>query len=360
MEIDNQLTSDAFKLLKKLIKTPSFSKEEGATADLLAEYFRERNIPYSRLDNNIWSRNKYFNKDIPTVLLNSHHDTVRPNKGYTKNPFKAIEEEGKLYGLGSNDAGGALVCLLATFEYFYHRSDLSFNLIFAGTAEEEISGKNGIELLLPKLGEIYLGIVGEPTLMKAAVSEKGLMVIDGVVNGKAGHAAREEGVNAIYKSLDDLVWLRDFKFEKVSPTLGKMKHTVTICNAGSQHNVVPDELIYTIDVRLTDAYSMSEAFEILDKNTNATLKARSMRLSPSSLPQGHEMFQTLKDKGIDMYGSPTLSDQALMPFDTFKMGPGDSARSHTPDEFIFIREIEDGVKGYIELLRAFHNRRRQS
>lgn len=360
MEIDPQLISDATQLLKKLIKTPSLSREEDETADLLQEYFRERNIPFSRLENNIWSRNKFFNKELPTILLNSHHDTVKPNNGYTKNPFEAFVEDGKLYGLGSNDAGGALVSLLAAYEYFYHRSDLSFNLIFAGTAEEEISGKNGIELLLPKLGEINLGIVGEPTLMKAAVSEKGLMVIDGIVKGKAGHAAREEGENAIYKSLEDLAWLRDFRFEKVSETLGEMKHTVTICNAGSQHNVVPDELVYTIDVRLTDAYSMSEVFDILNKNTIATLKARSMRLNPSSLPATHEMYAIIKSKGIEMYGSPTLSDQALMPFATMKMGPGDSARSHTPDEFIFISEIEQGINGYIALLRAFQQSRRQS
>lgn len=351
MQLDSQLIQDAISLLKKLIAMPSFSKDESGTAAILEEHFRERNIPFSRQENNIWARNMYFNKKLPTILLNSHHDTVKPNAAYTKDPFEAIEEDGKLYGLGSNDAGGPLVCLLAVFEHFYYRSDLSFNLIVAATAEEEISGKNGIEALLSILPEIELAIVGEPTLLNAAIAEKGLMVIDAEVLGKAGHAAREEGENAIYKALEDLHWFKTFVYPKESESLGKMKQSVTVCAAGSQHNVVPSVFSYTIDVRITDAYTMEEVLEIIDQNTLATIKPRSLRLKPSGLPKDHFLHKILKDLGVDSYGSPTLSDQALMPFYSIKIGPGDSARSHTADEFIYLSEIGRGIETYEDLLK---------
>lgn len=360
MHIEKSLITDATELLKKLIAQPSFSREEKGTAGIIQEHLSARNIPFSRLDNNIWARNKYFSKDLPSILLNSHHDTVKPNAGYTKDPFTPLVEDGKLYGLGSNDAGGPLVSLLAVFEHFYFRTDLKFNLLIAATAEEEISGKNGIEALLPKLPPINFAIVGEPTLTKLAVAEKGLMVIDATVKGKAGHAARNEGDNAIYKALEDLQWFRDFEYPKVSSSLGKMKQTVTICKSGRQHNVVPDIFDYTVDVRMTDAYTMEEIFEIIDQHTHAELKARSMRLKPSGLPADHFLLKIANKLGIETYGSPTLSDQALMPFLSVKMGPGDSARSHTADEFIYLTEIEDGIKTYNLLLeecqRYFKNK----
>lgn len=354
MQIDAQLTQDAISLLKKLIAMPSFSKEENGTASILEEHFRERNIPYSRQECNLWARNQFFSKKLPTILLNSHHDTVKPNAGYTKNPYDAIIEDGKLYGLGSNDAGGALVSLLAVFEHFYYRSDLCFNLVFAATAEEEISGKNGIEALIASLPEIEMAIVGEPTLLDMAVAEKGLMVIDAEVQGIAGHAAREEGENAIYKALGDLNWFKNYEYPKISETLGKMKQSVTICSAGTQHNVVPDIFNYTIDVRITDAYTMEEVLEIIDNNTNATLKPRSTRLKPSGIPKDHFLHKIVKELKIKTYGSPTLSDQALMPFYSIKMGPGDSARSHTADEYIYLDEIRKGIESYETLLTSIH------
>jgi acetylornithine deacetylase len=354
MQIDPQLTQEAISLLKKLISIPSFSREESGTAAILEEYFRERNIPYSRQDYNIWARNQYFNKNLPTILLNSHHDTVKPNAGYTKNPFEPIIENERLYGLGSNDAGGPLVSLLTVFELYYYRSDLSFNLVIAATAEEEISGINGLEALIPKLPEIDFAIVGEPTLLKISVAEKGLMVIDAEVTGIAGHAAREEGENAIYKSLQDLEWFKTFEYPRISDSLGKMKQSVTICSAGSQHNVVPDLFKYTVDVRLTDAYTMEEVLEIIDSNTHATIKPRSTRLKPSGLPKDHFIYPIADKLKIETYGSPTLSDQALMPFKSIKMGPGDSARSHTADEFILLEEIEKGISSYESLLNEIN------
>ncbi|SOE20413.1 acetylornithine deacetylase [Spirosomataceae bacterium TFI 002] len=354
MLIDSQLTQDAISLLKKLIATPSFSREESGTAAILEEHFRERNIPYSKQDHNVWARNQFFNKELPTILLNSHHDTVKPNAGYTKNPHEPIEEDGKLYGLGSNDAGGPLVCLIAVFEHYYYRSDLSFNLVLAASAEEEVSGKNGIEALIPNLPKIDLAIVGEPTLLKIAVSEKGLMVIDAEVKGIAGHAAREEGENAIFKAIQDLEWFKNYEYPLVSDSLGKMKQSVTVCSAGTQHNVVPDLFKYTVDVRMTDAYTMEEVLQIIDQNTVASIKPRSTRLKPSGLPKGHYIYGIAENLKIDTYGSPTLSDQALMPFQSIKMGPGDSARSHSADEFIYLDEIKYGIEAYVALLKAIH------
>lgn len=344
------LYADALSLLKALIKTPSLSKQEQETAILIQSFLQEKDIVCHRLKNNIWSVNQYFNPHKPTILLNSHHDTVKPASGYTKNPFESIEEDGKLYGLGSNDAGGALVALIATFVHFYPRKDLNFNLILATTAEEEISGEHGIAYLLPELGKIDVGIVGEPTQMQMAIAEKGLMVIDGVAFGKSGHAARNEGENAIYKAIQDIQHLKDYQFEHVSSLLGAVKVSITQIEAGTQHNVVPDQCRFVIDVRTNECYTNEAVFSILQQECKSTLKARSFRLNSSSVSLEHPLIKQGLSLGWNYFGSPTLSDQALMNFPTLKIGPGDSARSHTADEFIYLEEIALGIKGYIQLL----------
>ncbi|MBT0810401.1 M20 family metallo-hydrolase [Litoribacter ruber] len=346
------LSLEAKELLKSLIETPSFSREEDKTAALIAEFFQNKNIPFFQKGNNIWVKNKKFDPKKPNILLNSHHDTVKPNAGYTKDPFSCILEDGKIYGLGSNDAGGCLVSLIAAYYHFYGR-DLPFNLILAATAEEEISGKNGIAYILPELPEIELAIVGEPTLLQMAVAEKGLMVIDAEVTGKAGHAARNEGENAIYKALEDLNILKTFQFEKVSKFLGESKATVTIINSGSQHNVVPDKCTYCIDVRVTDAYTLEEALAELESKLQAKLVPRSMRLNSSRIDENHPILKAADELQLEKYGSPTLSDQALIPFPSVKIGPGDSARSHTADEYIYDNEIKDGISLYIKLIETY-------
>ncbi|MEM6696954.1 MAG: M20 family metallo-hydrolase [Bacteroidota bacterium] len=333
-----------------MIVTPSLSKEEEKTADLIQQFLQAENILMNRLKNNIWITNKCFDSNKSTILLNSHHDTVKPAASYTRNPYNASIENGKLYGLGSNDAGGALVTLLATFLYFYEREDLSYNLVFVASAEEEISGKNGIALVLPELGDIAVGIVGEPTQMQMAVAEKGLMVIDGTAKGKSGHAAREEGENAIYKAIQDVDYIKNLQLEKTSALLGATKMTVTQISAGTQHNVVPDECRFVIDVRTNECYSNQEVFDILQKNTKSELQARSFRLNSSSIPLDHALVERGKKLGLTHYGSPTLSDQSLMSFPTLKIGPGDSARSHTADEFIYIQEMEEAFEIYKQLL----------
>ena len=354
MELENieKLKDEAISLLKELIKIPSLSKEEDAAAGLIATFLHSKNIVFSRRGNNVWAANRHYDPRLPTILLNSHHDTVKPNHGYTRDPFEADIEEGKLYGLGSNDAGGCLVSLIMAFVYFYEQN-LPYNLILAATAEEEISGKGGIESILTELPEIHLAIVGEPTLLQLAVAEKGLLVIDAEVKGKAGHAARDEGVNAIYKALEDLNLIKDYRFRKKSDYLGENKVTATIIQAGSQHNVVPDLCGYTLDVRVTDAYSLEEAFEELNAVLQAELKPRSLRLNSSRIDANHKILQVAAQMGLALFGSPTLSDQALIPYPSVKIGPGDSARSHTPDEFIHLEEIEKGVEFYIDLLKRY-------
>ncbi|GGZ30883.1 acetylornithine deacetylase [Echinicola pacifica] len=351
----NKLKEEALDLLKQLIETPSLSREEAATAQLIEDYLRQKGISVNRHQNNIWAKNKHFDPSLPSLLLNSHHDTVKPNNGYTKDPFQAIVEEGKLYGLGSNDAGGCLVSLIASFIHFYDKP-LPFNLILAATAEEEISGKNGIASLLPELPDLMLAIVGEPTLLDVAVAEKGLMVIDATVKGKAGHAAREEGINALYQALPDLNKIKEYQFKRVSEYLGKSKVSATIIQAGSQHNVVPDTCTYTLDVRVTDSYTLQEALAELETLLDATLQPRSMRLNSSALPQDHTFWSTIEALKLSCYGSPTLSDQALIPFPSVKIGPGDSARSHTPDEFIYVEEINQGIEKYVEILEAYSSK----
>ncbi len=340
----------AITLLKKLISTASFSKQEENTFKILSEFLRENHISFQSYMNNIWCQNKYFDPALPTVLLNSHHDTVKPNEGYTNDPFDAKEEDGKLFGLGSNDAGGPLVCLLLTFIKLY-ATKLPFNLVFAGTAEEEISGKNGIAAILSKMPPIHFGIVGEPTEMKMAIAEKGLVVIDCTVYGEAGHAARKNGKNAIELALPDLEILKDFQFEKKSNMLGEINLSVTQINAGKQHNVIPDRCDFVLDVRTTDAYTNEEVVALIDQALVAEVKPRSTRLQPSGIDTEHPLFISAKKLGIDTYGSPTLSDQALMPFPTIKMGPGKSERSHTADEYIYLDEITDGLIGYEKILK---------
>lgn len=348
----DELYEDALSLLKELIETPSLSKQENYTTDIIQQFFESEGIAVQKNGNNIWAFNKYFDPSKPSILLNSHHDTVKPNSGYTKDPYQAIEEDGKLFGLGSNDAGGCLVSLIAAFRHFYHK-EIPYNLFIAATAEEEISGANGIESILGQLPEFELAIVGEPTLMQMAVAEKGLMVIDATVKGIAGHAAREEGVNAIYEALEDLNSLKKFQFKRISPFLGKTKATATIIQAGSQHNVIPDTCQYTLDVRVTDSYTLEEALAELRSVLKAELKPRSKRLNSSKVPEGHKILKVANELGLEQYGSPTLSDQALIPYPSIKIGPGDSARSHTPDEFIHLDEIQNGIDGYIGLLNKY-------
>lgn len=344
------LSDKSIELLKQLIAIPSFSKEENQTADLIQKVLESNGVVTFRKLNNVWCLNKHFDAAKPSILLNSHHDTVKPNNGYTVNPFEAIVLDGKLYGLGSNDAGGALVSLLATFLYFYEEQELNYNLIYAATAEEEISGRNGVELILPEVGNIDFAIVGEPTQMNLAIAEKGLMVLDCVVHGKSGHAAREEGENAIYKAMKVIDWFQTFQFPKISETLGSVKMTVTIIQSGSQHNVVPDTCSFTVDIRTTDVYSNSEVLEIIKEHVDCEITPRSLRLNSSSINKSHSIVKAGISLGRQTYGSPTSSDQAVMNFPTLKIGPGDSARSHTADEFIYLNEIVEGIELYIKML----------
>jgi acetylornithine deacetylase len=336
-------------LLQELISTPSFSREEDKTAAIIENFLQKRGIQVFRNGNNIWAKNEYFREGLSTILLNSHHDTVKPVKAWTRDPFSADIVEDKLYGLGSNDAGGCLVTLMATFCNFYNKK-LPFNLVLLASAEEEISGRGGVEAVLPDLPPITFGIVGEPTLTQMAVAEKGLMVMDGIARGKAGHAAREEGINAIYIALEDIERLKNFQFEKKSDLLGAVKMSVTQIEAGTQHNVVPDECRFVVDVRTNECYTNVEIWDIIKQNLKSEITPRSMRLNSSKIALEHPLILRGIELGLTYYGSPTLSDQALMSFPTLKIGPGDSARSHTADEFIYVKEIEAGIKIYTQLL----------
>lgn len=344
------LSSEALALLKQLIATPSFSREEHQTAERIEAFFKQKQIPYQRLQNNIWAQNRHFDPAKPTLLLNSHHDTVKPNKSWTLNPFDPLEQDDKLFGLGSNDAGGCLVSLLATFSYFYDRPGMTYNIVMAATAEEEISGREGLELVVPHLPPISFAIVGEPTEMELAIAEKGLLVIDCTAHGISGHAARDEGENAIYKAIKDINWLSTYQFPNVSPTLGPIKMSVTIINAGTQHNVVPDTCTFTVDVRVTEQYTLEEIIETIQAHIQSEVKPRSIRLTPSSIPIEHPIVQAGIALGRTTYGSPTTSDQALLSCPSLKCGPGHSGRSHSADEFIYLREISEGVSGYIQML----------
>lgn len=346
-----QLTEGAILLLKQLIALPSFSREENDTADLLCRFFEEQGIAYQRVGHNVWAYNKYKDDTKPCILLNSHHDTVKPNNGYTKDPFDPAVADGKLYGLGSNDAGGCLVSLIAAFLYYYEQEDLCYNLCLLASAEEEISGKNGVEEAIKHIGPMDFAIVGEPTLLDIAVAEKGLMVLDCEAIGIAGHAAREEGENAIYKAIEAIEWFRTFRFPKESAYLGPVKMSVTVVNAGTQHNVVPASCRFVVDVRTTDVYTNQEVLDIICQHVTVQVAPRSTRLNPSTIALSHPIVQAGVALGAKLYGSPTMSDQALLPLPSVKVGPGDSARSHSADEFIYIAEIERGVVFYVDLLK---------
>lgn len=351
--VTDALADQAIALLQQLIATPSFSKEEDKTAEIIANYLKEKALDVHQLMHNVWVKSADFNPDRPTLLLNSHHDTVKPAATYTRDPYVPDIIDGKLYGLGSNDAGGALVCLLHTFLALNEDKSRAYNLIFAASAEEEISGKHGIAALLPELGKIDLALVGEPTGMQMAVAEKGLMVMDGEAKGKSGHAARNEGVNAIYIALEDIQKLKDFHFPLKSETLGEIHISVTQIQAGTQHNVVPDSCTFVVDVRTHEQYSNREVFEILQKEVKSVLTPRSFRLNASGIPIDHPIVQKGKQLGLSAYGSPTLSDQALMSgFPSLKIGPGLSERSHTADEFILTEEIREGIGIYMGLLQG--------
>ena len=345
-----KLFDDSLNLLRKLISIPSLSREEENTASAIERFLEDHGVKTHRLINNVWAFNEHFDAKKPTILLNSHHDTVKPNPGYSRDPFAADIIDGKLFGLGSNDAGGCLVSLIAVFIHFYKEKNLKYNLCLAATAEEEISGKNGIELILPQLGSLEFAIVGEPTLMQMAIAERGLMVLDCVAHGRAGHAAREEGENAIYKAMKDINWFKTYEFAKKSALFGPVKMSVTIIEAGSQHNVVPALCKFTVDVRVTDAYRNEEVLKIINQNVDCEVNPRSTRLKPSSISTEHPIVKAGIALGRETYGSPTTSDQALLDIPSLKMGPGDSARSHMADEYIYANEIQEGIDLYIKLL----------
>lgn len=344
---------EAVQMLQTLIETPSVSRDEKHSADVVEDYMRKYGMNPNRIGNNVWAISPNYNPELPTLLLNAHIDTVKPAATWTRDPYSPTIEGDHLYGLGSNDCGGGLVSLLQVFRILTDGSyPITFNLVYLASAEEEVSGANGFTLALPELPAVDVAIVGEPTGMQPAIAEKGLMVIDAVAHGKSGHAARNEGINAIYEALDDLTWLRNYKFRKVSPLLGPTKLTVTVLNSGTQHNVIPDECHFTIDVRTNEYYRNEYVFEFLKRHLKSELKARSFRLGSSSISTDHPIVARCIEMGMKPFGSPTLSDQALMPFQSLKLGPGDSARSHSADEYICISEIEDAINKYVELLSS--------
>ena len=361
MSTTQNITNSAIDLLKKMIAIPSLSREEKEVADLIEQYLQENGVTTGRLINNVYALNKYFDPAKKSILLNSHHDTVKPAKGYTTDPFTPTEIEGRLIGLGSNDAGGPLVSLIATFIHFFNRENLPFNIILAATAEEEISGTNGIELLLKDgifldtlQGSDFMGgLVGEPTKMQMAVAERGLLVMDATVHGKAGHAAREEGINAIYLAMQDIQAIAKMDFEKTSELLGKTTAKVTVIETDNKaHNVVPSSCRFVLDVRVNEKYDFDEVIDYLKATLKAELVPRSLRMKSNIIAMDHPIVKAGKKLGLSHYGSPTTSDKALMPFPALKIGPGDSARSHTADEYIYISEIENGISIYVQLIEA--------
>ena len=352
IDVKENYVRDAVSLLKSLIAIPRVSRNEGQAADLMQQQMTDWGLMPRREANNIWVLSDNFDDSRPTVLLNAHIDTVKPVATWTKNPHEPLIEGDRLYGLGSNDCGGGLVTLLQVFRIL-KSEPLPFNLVYLASAEEEVSGHDGIERALPLLPKIDVGIVGEPTGMQPAIAEKGLMVIDGYAHGVSGHAARNEGVNAIYEALDDLLWLRDYRFKKESPLLGPTKMTVTQVESGTQHNVIPDILHFVIDVRTNEYYANEYLFAFLQKQVKrCELKARSFRLHSSSINVDHPLVKRCLDLGMKPFGSPTLSDQALMSFPSFKLGPGESARSHSADEYICISEIEQALELYLQILSS--------
>lgn len=344
-----QLTLDAITLLKRLIATPSVSRDEEKAADIMMEEIENYGFSPIRDSNNIWITDPKMRDDRPTLLLNAHIDTVKPVASWTRDPFSPDIEGDTLYGLGSNDCGGGLVSLLQAFRFLVTKPRL-YNLVYLASCEEEVSGINGIRRVIDKLPRIDVAIVGEPTGMEPAVAEKGLMVIDMTAHGKSGHAARGEGINAIYEALDDMLWVRDYKFDRVSDFLGPTVMNLTVVNSGTQHNVIPDECRMVIDVRSNENYDNEEIFHFIDEHTKSDCKARSFHLRSSHIPLDHPLVKQLIAMGKHPFGSPTLSDQALMPWQSLKLGPGQSSRSHSADEYIRISEIEDAIGTYIRLI----------
>jgi acetylornithine deacetylase len=348
----NNYTNDAVALLKDLIAIPSVSRSEEKAADKLGEYLNKWGLPYGREGNNLWVGCQDWDDSRKTLLLNAHIDTVRPVNTWSRDPFSPTLEGDRLYGLGSNDCGGGLVSTLQAYRILLNKPR-SYNILWVASAEEEVSGENGLRLVIPKLPTIDVAIVGEPTGMQPATAERGLMVIDGYAHGVSGHAAREEGVNAIYEALDDLLWLRDYRFRKSSELLGATKLTVTVVESGTQHNVIPDTLHFVIDIRTNEFYQNEYVFEFLKKKMKkCELRARSFRLHSSSIAADHPLVRRCLERGMKPFGSPTLSDQALMPWPSLKLGPGDSARSHAADEYIAIGEIDDAINTYVSLLEG--------
>lgn len=347
------LTEKAIDLLKELISLQSFSSEEDKTADAIENWFKSFDIAFKRKINNVFAVNKHFDESKPTLLLNSHHDTVKPNSAYTKDPFHPHIEDGKLYGLGSNDAGGALVSLLATFTQFYEAENLNHNILMVASMEEENAGPNSLRGLLSDLPKIDVAIVGEPTLLDLAIAEKGLVVFDAIIKGTPSHAAHPNEDNSIYNTIEVLEWFKNYKFEKVSEALGEVKLTVTQMSAGSQHNVVPAQVDLVIDVRVNDKYTNAEVADILKREAPCELQERSLRLNSSAIAKDHALVQSGIALGRKTYGSPTLSDQAALTCQSLKLGPGDSTRSHSADEYIYVHEIEEGIDLYIKILEGF-------
>ena len=349
MMTQEQYVSDAVELLKKLIATPSVSRNEKDAADIMEQTVRSYGFEPQREANNLWIIDPHYDESRPTLLLNAHIDTVKPVASWSRDPFSPDVEDGVLYGLGSNDCGGGLCSLLQIFRMLTEKPQ-SYNLIYLASAEEEVSGKDGITRALPLLPHIDLAIVGEPTGMNPAVAEKGLMVLDVIAHGKSGHAARNEGVNAIYEALDDMRWIRDYKFEKVSEFLGPTKMTLTVVNAGTQHNVIPDKCTMLVDIRTNEFYDNEEVYEFIRQHLKSEVKAHSFRLKSSHIDPEHPLIRKCVAMGMKPFGSPTLSDQALMHFPSFKLGPGESSRSHSANEFIRISEIRDAIAKYETLL----------
>lgn len=341
--------TEAIELLKTMISIPSFSREEGGVADLMVATLAEHGYTACRKGNNVWAKSAAWDDTKPTILFDAHIDTVKPNGAWDTDPFTPVVADGKLYGLGSNDTGGSVVSMLTAFLYLAVKEQ-PYNLIWLASAEEENTGKGGIQSVLPELGHVDLALVGEPTGMQAAVAEKGLMVVDCIAKGKSGHAARNEGVNAIYEALPDIEWLRTYQFEKESDLLGKVKMTVTGINAGTLHNVVPSECKFMVDIRINEHYSNQEVFETIQQNLKSEVVPRSFSLNSSSISEDHPIVKRCKALGLTTYGSPTTSNQAVIPYTSLKIGPGDSARSHTVNEYIGLQEIEEGIDIFINLL----------
>ncbi|MGB0346384.1 MAG: M20 family metallo-hydrolase [Balneolaceae bacterium] len=344
-----EITKNAVDLLCRLIETPSYSEQEHDTAKILSDYLKANGYDAKQKGNNVWATSNHFEDSKPTILLNSHHDTVHASSKWVNNPFTANLLDGKLIGLGSNDAGGPLVSLLHTFLEL-DKKEQPYNLVFLASAEEESSGKNGVPIVLDDIGKIDVGVVGEPTSMDMAIAERGLVVLDCIAHGESGHAARGEGKNSIYLAMQDIEWFKSYQYEKVSEVLGSINMTVTQINAGSLHNVVPDECSFVVDVRPNEHYSNAEVVELIKNHVNCEVNPRSLNLNASGIEADHAIVQKGKELGIHTYGSKTMSDQVHMPFPTIKMGPGDTRRSHTADEYIYVGEIDEGIQVYLKLL----------